>query len=237
MAIQVQHLNSNLEPPDFTVVAQALHDATWLDVQVCDAGLLQRVRIEVLHIYHDRETVTVVQHYKTDEGKVGQHRMDVEYEDIMYAVPSSLESVDDVTALVEPESELKPSTQEGFEAVKDAVIMAVAEVTKGDVMGLVKSLAAGGMQLRQDMVDRRHLVLWCLIEMTDHSPASLCHDCGWRSPMPFQSALAKFTGKHADTKWKPVIVKCVQRAKEIGGDDTKGWVRANSDRWKDICVT
>lgn len=233
MAIQVQHLNKNLEPPEFQELAGFMAERVWLDVMVVDAGLLQRVRVECLHIYFEHEAVTFVQSFQTDVGDISQHSMDVAWDDIMYAVKSELESPAEVRAIVEPPSN-NEKLEDGFEAIKDAAIEAVCDVTAGNVMGLVKSLAAGGAQLRQDMVDRRHLVLWALLEMTDKPPDTLCYECGWRSPMPFQSARVKFVGKNADVKWAPVIRNVVKRAHEILGAQP---TRTVGNSWKDICVT
>lgn len=234
--IPLQYLNKDLAPPEISEWAAAMESKTWLDVRVVDAGLIQRVCVECVHIRRESEYVTLLQHFPTDDGKHGENRLDVECEDVMYMVPTELESMHSLLAIIEPSADEK--IQDGFEAMKDAAIQAVVDVTGGTAMALLKSLAAGGIQLKQEMVDRRHLVLWALIEMSDRSPYTLCYECGWRSPMPFQSASQKFTGKHGSPeKWLPVIKKVVKRAQEIGGDEGKKWTRDAGDKWKEICVT
>lgn len=228
--ISRHHLKPGLEPPDISELAQALANREWLDMRVVDAGDFERVRIDCLHIYSDRDVVTVVQNFRMTPDAAGltQYALDVDCEDIMYMLPTGCEGADEVVPIEAPE---KAPTKE-HDSVKDAAIAAVVEVTGGSIIELIKALAAGHGRHAQDVVNQRHLVLWAVFEMTDLSPSDICWELGWRSPMPFQSARYKFTGKHADEKWRKIIAEIVKRAREAGGTN---W-RREDERWRDVCI-
>lgn len=232
MQSHLPYLNSNLEPPDIRQLAEALADETWLDALVVDVGMLQRVRVVAIHISRETESVTFRQHYKPDpeDPEVAALEIDIGCDDIIYIKDTKLQSVDEVPRTEPPTPEQQAN---GLEAMKDAAIQAVVDVTGGTTLALVRSLAAGGNQARQDMVDRRHLVLWAMFEMSDLKPDSLCWELGWKSPMPFQSARWKFTGKDANEKWAGTIKAVVKKAREIGGVE---WRRPSDDRWRDECI-
>lgn len=228
-------LHPNLEPPSIAELATALQDASWLDMRVVDAGSLQRVRIECLHIYRERDVVTVSQNYRVTPNTVGmsQCTMDVDCEDIMYIIATETESVDDVSPLEAPKDPLP----EIFELIKESVVAATVAVTGGTIVSLVKAMEAGHGRFNQDVINRRHLVLWALIEMTDLTPYRLCHECGWRSPMPFQTARYKFTGPHAEEKWLKVITQIVSKTREIGSaNGGANWRRDDDNSWREICL-
>lgn len=224
-------LKPDLEPPSIEELAAALKEGTWLDIRVVDAGTLQRVKIECLHIYQSRDLVTVVQNFRVtpETVQVSQCTLDVDCEDIMYMEPTEVESADDVNPLEESREPL----QDGFEAMKDAAMMAACEVTGGNLMALTKAMTAGHGRFTQDIINRRHLVLWALFEMSEENPSVLCYECGWRSPMPFQSARYKFSGPHSEEKFTKTIIAIVKRAREIGGVE---WRRSDDNRWRDVCI-
>lgn len=228
------YLNSNLEPPSVQQLATAMADESWLDALVVDVGMLERVKVVTLHISRETESVTFSQDFKPDldEAAVEQLQMDIACEDIIYVKPTKLESVDQVPR-AEPAPAWSPDQTENFEAMKDAAIQAVCDITGGTPMALVKVLVSGGYTRPQDMVDRRHLLLWALFEMSDIAPPSLCWELGWKSPMPFQSARWKFTGKEANGKWPATIAAVVKRAREIGGTE---WRRPDGNSWREECI-
>lgn len=233
--IPVQHLNRSLEPPGIQMLAQALADETWLDIRVVDAGVMKRVKIEALHIYRQHETVTVVQEVcEEDPEELIRYSFEVEAEDIMYAVKTELESVNEVDVLLAPAK--KPNgEQELIDKIRDAAIQAVVDVTGGTVMELVRGFANASYagRRKQELVDRRHLVLWTMIEMTDETPYDLCWYLGWRSPMPYQTALYKFISPNADKKWAKIITEVVGRTRKVVGL----YKRDATNHYREFCIT
>lgn len=223
-------LKSSLEPPEIGELAQALADGEWVDMRVVDVGTFERVKIEALHIYQEKDVVTVVQNFRvTPDSGLTQYVLDVDCEDIMYMHPTECEAADEVTPIEQPES----PPPDDFDAMRNAAIEAVIDITGGSVMELVKALTkASSGRVHRDLVNQRHLLLWVMFEMSELKPPELCWQLGWRSPMPFQSARYKFTGPRAEEKWRGVITEIVKKAREIGGVE---W-RREDEGWRDVCI-
>lgn len=209
-------------------------DGTWLDMYVVRTGKCERVRINAIHIFPDHDAVTVYQNFRVTPDAAGltQFEMDVDAEDIMYMVPTACETVDDVVAIEAPRRTQEQT--DSLDDMKQYAMHAVVDLTGGTVMKLMEAMASGHGRWTSDIIDQRHLVLWAMFEMCDESPSSLCFECGWRSPMPFSTARAKFQGTHADAKWGKLIKEIVLAVHKSSGCD---WSRSVSNGWKDECFT
>jgi hypothetical protein len=227
-------LKPGLEPPEISELAAAMRDGTWLDMRVVDVGDFERVKVTCLHIYPDRDVVTVVQNFRLTPESVGltQFVVDIDCEDIMAMDTTMCESADDVQHLEVAERPMNAEDTSFFEHQKDMVIQAVAELAGGTPMELMKSLT-GGSRKGQDVIDRRHLVLWVLFEMTDLTPSDLCWELGWKSPMPFQSCRYKFNGPHTDEKWPKLLKAIMERVDELLNGEYR---RPEHNHWKDVCI-
>lgn len=84
-----------LDPPDFEVIAAWVRDEQWIDMRICEVGLVERVMPKAVTLHRDWDQLHCCQEYVLDEQIVTEDRH-FDCEDIMWW-RESIFAVEDVT--------------------------------------------------------------------------------------------------------------------------------------------
>lgn len=218
-----------LDPVDIRQLASWLDDGTWLDLRVVDTGRIERCRVHELRIRREDEDVEFAREFPSPDGIVTQN-FSVPADDIMYARPSAFE-VEDVTAF---DSEARrPDPPEvrnlgrGLDSADQALLTAIVNATApefGQSPRELRADLAGSPQLgiKGARVDRRHVVLWTLYEMSTLPVADCCWALGYKSQMPYTSMRWKL---HSAQEPRRDLAKIIRRVyRNVINVELPNWV-------------
>lgn len=171
-----------LDPPDFEIIAAWIRDEQWIDMRVCDVGLVERVLPQAVTLHRDWDQLHCCQEYILDEQIVsGERHFDCE--DIMWW-RESIFAIEDVT----PQS--LPTRREDISNER------LAE----EILETVAFLTGHGTQTIKDSGTCSHERQVCIRLMWEASTlgaGKIPQLFGYSSGGMFTSAMTR-TGKHAE---------------------------------------
>jgi hypothetical protein len=213
-----------LEPVPLERIARYLRDEEWVDMRVCEAGIFERVQVENVTVFRDREEV-VVRHRRPpiEDGGVTTETWRIDAEDIMWINPTVFSEEEAAPPKAATASKGGLDARGGqIDQVFVALMVALASHFKmpvNDIEAEMRLVYGNGNRASQERVDRRHLMLWCLHELTDETTETIYRKLNYKSPMPFHTARQKFTGNWArqDRRWPEVIRDICREARHVSG--------------------
>lgn len=202
----------SLEPVDLVVLAEHLRDGTWLDVRVCDVGVLERVQVAEIVVHREGDQLRFIQEVVDGDEVLIQGYL-VDNDSIMYARPTVFET-QDVTPPEPPPRIAKQSAKFGgnldpeqFSILVNAVhgLHAVRGLEPHDLLRRLEDEWA--------MVSAwvKHYLLWTLYELTNLSQQEVCTALGYGSPTPWHSTKHEVSWDDEKRKEIKAVVIATQR--------------------------
>lgn len=205
----------SLEPVDLIVLAEHLRDGTWLDVRVCDVGVLERVQVEQILVHRDGDQLRFIQEVVDGDELLIQGYL-VDNDSIMYARPTVFEAADVSPPEAPPHQARKtPCFGVGLDAAEFALLVNIVHALE-DVTQLQDSdnmLARLEVREEQNRMAPwvRHYVLWALYELTNLSQREVCVAVGYTSIQPWVSTRQEIGREQKVRKEITALVAATQR--------------------------
>lgn len=189
-----------LDPIELQDVARAIQDGERRDVKVAGAPLYEYVRVTGILIRRDEDLVELAQ---------AEVPVRIQADAIMWMRPTAFD----------PETAEPVQEPEGATAGDDKARTVVFPLVNRSV-AFVFSIKEAELNYRKNsdwrFTSARYVAIRTMYELTDLSAPQICNMYGYRSPMPFQSAMSKHARKKDNAD--EMVRNVVKLVREQGDD-------------------